>query len=432
MNSNPATMSMCTLDENITLLLNHIDSLVSFHEWKEDELSLCKKYNINLKSIIRRYEELNAEFKSEVVQEGIEKLFQKLLQVVRNRLPDFEVQLPKVEEFLEKFKNTVTEARANIKTKGSRRISQCKKNVEKSVTDLKRGDNKGIPRETKEKQYKADRLKLEVMQKWVKMNELMLEAFELKEGLKKWKITVREEIKEFLKTMYWTARIQGLDDTLKTKYGLVNEIREILEEISFGWDSFLRKPLDSNSTATALVPPLPELRPMKEEVLEDVVEQKALIQQTNRNEVTSTPASTFVPLSNDGSVTQNFVHQPPQNFPETPAVPVHNRNPPPPPPVPFPNHQQIDDWLRPLYDAGNLYLMLPVWVPLRPNNHEVGPNIRQNTPYEVPQFNTHPNANNQYIQDTPVQLNLPPHNNDDRYDATPRAQLPTHWFPEHW
>ncbi|EGT59006.1 hypothetical protein CAEBREN_08901 [Caenorhabditis brenneri] len=398
-------------------------------EWKEDELSLCKKYNINLEAIIHRFEELDAEFKPEVVQEGIERLFEKFLQVVRNHLPDFEVQLPKVEEFLEKFKATVTEARANINTKGSRRISQCEKNVEKSVTDLKRGDNKGIPRETKEKQYKADRLKLEVMQKWVKMNELMLEAFELREGLKKWKTTAREEIKEFLKTMYWTARIQGLDDTLKTKYALVNEIREVLEEISFDWDSFLQKPHQSNSTALAPVLTLSELHPMKEEVLEDVVEQKALIQQTNRNEVTSTPASTSVPPRN--TPTPLSVHQPLQNFLEPPAVPVHIPNP---PPVPFLNHQQTDAWLRSLYDAGNLYLMLPVWIPLRPNNHEVGANIRQNTPYEVPQFNTHLNANNQYmhLQNTQAQVNMPPHNNDDRYDAPPRGQLPTHWFPEHW
>ncbi|EGT31798.1 hypothetical protein CAEBREN_06328 [Caenorhabditis brenneri] len=270
------------------------------------------------------------------------------------------------------------------------------------------------------------------MQKWVKMNELMLEAFELREGLKKWKITVREEIKEFLKTMYWTARIQGLEDTLKTKYGLVNEIREVLEEISFDWSSFLRKPHQSNSTVTALVPPLPELRPMKEEVLEDVVEQKALIlpvvtSGTNRNKVTPSPALSSVPPRNTS--TPLFVHQPPQNFPGTPAVSVHKPNP---PPVPFPNHQQIDDWLRPLYDAGNLYLMLPVWIPLRPNDYELGPNIRQNTPYEVPHFNTHPNANNQYIQNTSAQLNMPPHNNDDRYDAPPRGQLPTHWFPAHW
>lgn len=386
-------------------------------EWMGVELSLCQRYTINLEAIIRRFEELDAGFKLTVIQDVVRRPFRRFLQVVRNGLPDFETQVPTMREFLEKFENSLNESRENIKTKGWRRISQCEKSVEASELDWKSGSNRGITRETKEKQYKTDRLKLGVMQNWVKMNDLMLEAFELIEGLKKWKKTVRDRINEFLKAMYWTAKIQGLEDPLKTKHVHVNEIREVLEEISFDWDSFLRKPNESSSTAP--VHPLPEKRPIKEKVLEDAVEKKrqasrpnppaTVTKGTHRNKVTPTPGSTSVPIPNHAPLTQNFVDQLPQNLSKTPAVPVHHPNPPS-PPAPSPNQQ-----LAACLPCAPNHVMLPVWFPTIPDNYDMEQNIRQNTSHEVPHFNTHHNGNNQYMhQDTPAQLNMPLYNNNDR------------------
>ncbi|CAL2052345.1 unnamed protein product [Caenorhabditis brenneri] len=214
MNTNPATMSMYTSDENVTLLLDHIDSLelgelilfasntdkhfIEFDERQmtrgfahtKPKIARYSKFVEIFAKIIDKFDAFQVDFKNSPIGECVEEYFHKLTNLL---IPG--ITVPGAKQFMDDYRVHNERSKKNTRQMA---LSIRKRYLNKSQLsreELRETDQaygKMAVRQFIINKINACESREKTWGKWLEMRELLKDGIQLTRGLETWKVLYKK------------------------------------------------------------------------------------------------------------------------------------------------------------------------------------------------------------------------------------------------
>ncbi|EGT59127.1 hypothetical protein CAEBREN_08586 [Caenorhabditis brenneri] len=248
MNTNPATMSMCTLDENVTLLLNHINSLelgelilfasnTDKHFIEFDERQMTRGFAHTKPKVAR----------NSPIGECVGEYFHKFTNLL---IPG--ITVPGAKQFMDDYRIHNKSIKQITTKMALRKRKACLYNSQLSREELRKTDQ--VHEKMALRQFLINKINIsesreKAWEKWLEMRELLEDGIQLLRGLETWKVLVAEKLSSFPLRVFKTQTILP-DTTTQGREQMKTIILKVIEKFELNWNAF-------KNTSTSPVPSLP-------------------------------------------------------------------------------------------------------------------------------------------------------------------------------